>query len=78
MYFATVINICKKLSLYTWNTKYSQDVACTYKTALSVDHILLESPFTAELFQKNRYDFSACKNVSDISYNADVITCIVN
>ena len=37
----------------------------------------LECPITAELFQKNRYDFNACNNVRDILYNADIINYIV-
>ena len=39
--------------------------------------ILLECPFTTELFQKNGYDLNAYNNVRDILYNTDVITNIV-
>ena len=33
---------------------------------------------TTELFLKNGYDFTASKNVRDILYNTDAITCIVD
>ena len=66
-----------KLRLNTWNTKYSQNVTRVCKNILSVKHILLECPITAELFQKNRYDFNACNNVRDILCNTDVINCII-
>ena len=59
------------------NTKYSQNVTCVCKNILSVKHILLECPFTTELFQKNGYDLHAYNNVRDILYNTDVITNIV-
>ena len=46
---------------------------------LSVKHILLECPYTTELFQKHGYDLNAYNNVRDILYhsNTDVITNIV-
>ena len=46
-YLARVI--CK-LSLNSWNTKYSHTVACVCKNILSVKHILLACPITIELF----------------------------
>ena len=48
-YLARVIY---KLRLNSWNSKYSQNVICVCKNILSVKHILLECPFTTELFQK--------------------------
>ena len=50
---------------------------CVCKNILSVKHILLECPFTTELFQKNGHDLNAYNNVRDILYNTDVITNIV-
>ena len=47
------------------------------KNIFSVKHILLESPITTELFQKNLYDLNACNNVIAILYNTDVINHIV-
>ena len=73
-YLARVIY---KLCLYSWNTKYSQNVTCVCKNILSVTHILLECPITTELFQKNGYDVNAYNNARDILYNTDVITKIV-
>ena len=52
-------------------------MTCVCKNILSVKHILLESPITTELFQKNGYDLHAYNNVRDILYNNDVITNIV-
>ena len=49
-------------------------MTCVCKNILSVKHILLECPFTTELFQKNGYDLNAYNNVRDILYNTDVIT----
>ena len=69
MYLARVIY---KLHLNTWNTKYPQNVTCVCNNILSVKHIPLESLITTELFQKTGYDFSACNNVRDISYNTDI------
>ena len=66
-----------KLRLNSWNTKYSQNVTCVCRNILSVKHILLECPFTTQLFQKNGYDLNAYNNVRDILYNTDVITNIV-
>ena len=66
-----------KLRLNSWNTKYSQNVTCVCKNILSAKHILLECPFTTELFQKNGYDLNVYNNVRDILYNTDVITNIV-
>ena len=63
--------------LNSWNTKYSQNVACICKNILSAKHILLECPITTKLFQKNGYDFNACNNVRDILYNTDIINSIV-
>jgi len=48
-YLARVIY---KLSLNSWNTKYSQNVTCVCKNILSVKHILFKCPITTELFQK--------------------------
>ena len=74
-YLARVIY---KLCLNSWNTNYSQNVTCVCKkNIISVKHILLECPITAELFQKNGYDLIAYNNVRDILYNNDVITNIV-
>ena len=36
---------------------------CICTNALSVNHILLECPTATELFLKDEYDFTACKNV---------------
>ena len=47
------------------------------KNNVSVKQTLLECSITAELFQKNGYDFNACNNVRDILYNTDVINSIV-
>ena len=47
------------------------------KNILSVKHVLLECPFTTELFQKNGYDLNACNNVRDILYHTDVVNHIV-
>ena len=55
--------------------KYSQNVTCISKSVVSVNHILFECPITAELFQKNRYDFNAYNNVRDMLYNTDVGLC---
>ena len=53
-------------------------MTCVCKNILSVKHnILLESPITTELFQKNGYDFNACNNVRDILYYTDVINSFV-
>ena len=52
-------------------------MTCVGKNILSVKHIPLECPITAELFQKNGYDLNAYYNVRDILYNTDVITNIV-
>ena len=35
-----------KIRLNSWNTKYSQDVTCTCKNVLSVNHTLLKCPIT--------------------------------
>ena len=65
------------INCLAWNTKYSQNVTCICKDALSVHRVLLEGPVTIGLFQKNRYDFTACNSVRDILYNTDVIISIV-
>ena len=52
-------------------------MTCVCKNILSVKHVLLESPITRDLFQKNGYDFSDCNNVRDILYNTDIIISIV-
>ena len=44
---------------------------------IPVKYILLESPVTTELFQKNGYDWNAYNNVRDILYSTDDITNIV-
>ena len=72
-YLARVIY---KIHLNYWNTNYSQKVTCICTNPLSVYHILLECPITAALFKKDGYDFTACKNVTDILYSTDVITYI--
>ena len=37
-------------------------MTCVCKNILSVKHILLKCPITAELFQKNGYDLTAYNN----------------
>ena len=57
--------------------KYSQNVTCICKDALSADRVLLEGPVTKGLFQKNGSVFTACNSVRDLLYNTDVIISIV-
>ena len=52
-------------------------MTCVCKNILSVKHILLECPVTTELLRKNGYDLTACNNIRDVFYNADVLTNIV-
>ena len=73
-YLARVIY---KLRLNTRDTKYSHNVTCVCKNALSIKHIILECPITTELFQTNEYDSNACSNVKYILYNTDIINSIV-
>ena len=54
-------SLIDKLSLNSWNIKYSQNMTCICRNVLSVNHILPECPITTELFQKNGYDVNATK-----------------
>ena len=65
-----------KFRLNSWNTKYSQTVACICKNVLAVNHILLYCPITTKSFQKNGYDFNACNSVRNILCNTDVMTSV--
>ena len=61
-----------------WGWTPNMDIVGTVvKKHAYVKHILLECPFTTELFQKNGCDLNAYNNVRDILYNTDVITDIV-
>ena len=60
-----------------WGWTPNMDIVGTVvKKHAYVKHILLECPFTTELFQKNGCDLNAYNNVRDILYNTDVITNI--